>query len=165
MHHFVTEMCTHVHISVTKCCIVGYGTDAFWDLWDGSISWHFIKSHKVSKAWDRRWEFSDSSEIWHASLQTLQQLCMFIKVPLVKVTYTLLLRRCLNGVQLAVFTSLVKQSTENRESSWCPLFQGRLFILTTSGFQRSDIHAEMRVIIGQTERQTDRQTDRQRPST
>ena len=23
MHHFVTEMCTHVHISVTKWCIVG----------------------------------------------------------------------------------------------------------------------------------------------
>ena len=23
MHHFVTEMCTHVYISVTKCCIVG----------------------------------------------------------------------------------------------------------------------------------------------
>ena len=37
MHHLVTEMCTHVHISVTKCCIVGYGTDAFWDLWNGSI--------------------------------------------------------------------------------------------------------------------------------
>ena len=36
-HHFVTEMCTCVHISVTKSCIVGYGTDAFWDLWDGSI--------------------------------------------------------------------------------------------------------------------------------
>ena len=35
MHHFVTEMCTCVHISVTKWCIVGYGTDAFWDLWDG----------------------------------------------------------------------------------------------------------------------------------
>ena len=29
MHHFATEMCTQVHISVTKCCIVGYGTDAF----------------------------------------------------------------------------------------------------------------------------------------
>ena len=27
----------NVHISVTKCCIVGYGIDAFWDLWDGSI--------------------------------------------------------------------------------------------------------------------------------
>ena len=38
MHHFVTEMCTHVHISVTKCCIVGYDTDAFWDLWNGSIN-------------------------------------------------------------------------------------------------------------------------------
>ena len=32
MHHFVTEMCTHVHISVTKGCIVGYGTGALWDL-------------------------------------------------------------------------------------------------------------------------------------
>ena len=26
MHHFVTEMCTHVYISITKWCIVGYGT-------------------------------------------------------------------------------------------------------------------------------------------
>ena len=32
MHRFVTEMCTHVHISVTKWCIVGYGTGASWDL-------------------------------------------------------------------------------------------------------------------------------------
>ena len=30
MHHFVTEMCTSVHISVTKWCIVGYGTGALW---------------------------------------------------------------------------------------------------------------------------------------
>ena len=34
MHHFVTEMCTHVHICVTKYCILGYGPGAFWDLWD-----------------------------------------------------------------------------------------------------------------------------------
>ena len=34
MHHFVTEMCTCVHISVTKWCIVGYISDALWDLWD-----------------------------------------------------------------------------------------------------------------------------------
>ena len=27
----------NVHISVAKCCIVGYGTDAFWDLWGWSI--------------------------------------------------------------------------------------------------------------------------------
>ena len=32
MHHIVTEMCTHVHISVTKWCIVGYGTVELWDL-------------------------------------------------------------------------------------------------------------------------------------
>ena len=38
MHHFVTEMCTHVHISVTKCCIVGYGTIALWDLWTRSTT-------------------------------------------------------------------------------------------------------------------------------
>ena len=38
MHHFVTEKCTYVHISVTKWCIVGYLSDALWDLWDGSIT-------------------------------------------------------------------------------------------------------------------------------
>ena len=32
MQHFVTEMCTHVHISVTKWCIAGYGIGAFGDL-------------------------------------------------------------------------------------------------------------------------------------
>ena len=30
MHYFVTEMCTHVYISVTKWCIVGYGNGALW---------------------------------------------------------------------------------------------------------------------------------------
>ena len=32
MHHFVTAMCTLVHASVTKWCIVGYVTGALWDL-------------------------------------------------------------------------------------------------------------------------------------
>ena len=46
MLHFVTEMCTHVHISVTKLCIVGYLSDALWDLWEGYVwtqgcSWKF----------------------------------------------------------------------------------------------------------------------------
>ena len=36
MHHFVTEMCTHVHISVTNWCILGYSTGALWDLWNRS---------------------------------------------------------------------------------------------------------------------------------
>ena len=38
MHHFVTEMCTHVHFSVTKWCIVVYLSDALWDLWNGPIA-------------------------------------------------------------------------------------------------------------------------------
>ena len=37
MHHFLTEMHTHVHISVTIWCIVGYGTGALWDLCNRSI--------------------------------------------------------------------------------------------------------------------------------
>ena len=37
MHHFVTEMCTQVHISVAKWCIVGYGTGALWDLCNRSV--------------------------------------------------------------------------------------------------------------------------------
>ena len=36
--HFVTEMCTRVHISATKWCITGYLSDALWDLCDGSCA-------------------------------------------------------------------------------------------------------------------------------
>ena len=36
LHHFVTEMCTRVHISVTKWCIAGYLSDAPWNLLNGS---------------------------------------------------------------------------------------------------------------------------------
>ena len=32
----------HVHISATKCCIVGYGTDAFWDFWDGLLLFFWV---------------------------------------------------------------------------------------------------------------------------
>ena len=34
--HFVTEMWTCVHISVTNWCIVGYLSSSSWDLWGGS---------------------------------------------------------------------------------------------------------------------------------
>ena len=37
MHHFVTEMCTCVHISATKWYIVGYLSNALCHLWDRSI--------------------------------------------------------------------------------------------------------------------------------
>ena len=40
MHHFMTEMCTCMHISVTKWCIVGYLSDA---LWEESIVMHLKK--------------------------------------------------------------------------------------------------------------------------
>ena len=36
MHHFVTEMCPCVDISVTKWCILGYLSNALWGLRDGS---------------------------------------------------------------------------------------------------------------------------------
>ena len=38
MHHFVTEMCTYVHISFTKWYIVGYATVALWDLCNRPIN-------------------------------------------------------------------------------------------------------------------------------
>ena len=38
MHHFVTGMCTCVHFSLAKWCIVGHLSNALWDLWDGSIA-------------------------------------------------------------------------------------------------------------------------------
>ena len=40
MHYFVTEMYAHVHISVTKWCIAGYGTGALWDLCNMSLYIH-----------------------------------------------------------------------------------------------------------------------------
>ena len=48
-HHFVTEMCTCVHISVTKCCVVGYWYNVSWDLWDGSV----LVKEVMSQHWGR----------------------------------------------------------------------------------------------------------------
>ena len=38
IHHFVTEICTHVQISVIKWRIVGYLSNAFWDLCNKSVT-------------------------------------------------------------------------------------------------------------------------------
>ena len=57
MHHLVTEMCTFVHISVTKGCILGYWFDALWELWNGSTAekWNIdirkITSYIGTKFW------------------------------------------------------------------------------------------------------------------
>ena len=44
IHHFVTEMCTCVHISDTKWRIVGNLFTAIWDLWDGYV-WHPLQTY------------------------------------------------------------------------------------------------------------------------
>ena len=44
MHHFVTETCTCMNVTVTKQgCIVGYLSNAFWDLSDGSTGHELFK--------------------------------------------------------------------------------------------------------------------------
>ena len=43
MHHFVTEMCTHVHIFVTKWCIVGDRTGALWDF----VRWVYWEASSI----------------------------------------------------------------------------------------------------------------------
>ena len=59
MHHFVTEMCTCVHISVTKWCILGYLSDALWNLWDGSIVCRqgCATLGIIIGPWKERWKF------------------------------------------------------------------------------------------------------------
>ena len=55
IQHFVTEMCTHVHISVTKWCIVGYGSGTCWDLCDRSIMIDYadISRGLIQRVWVR----------------------------------------------------------------------------------------------------------------
>ena len=47
----------NVHISVTKWCVMGYLSDAFWDLWDGSIrsGTHFTNDFSITI--QIRWKF------------------------------------------------------------------------------------------------------------
>ena len=71
MHHFVTEMCTHVHISDTKWYIVGYGTGAVWDLWDESIWWHQpITSTYVSYHHLLTWTQNKNNLIWENAFES-----------------------------------------------------------------------------------------------
>ena len=53
VHHFVTEMWTCVHISVTKWCIVGYLSSALWDLWDGCIAAVAAGMAYYNKTWHK----------------------------------------------------------------------------------------------------------------
>ena len=62
MHYFATELCTHVHISVTKWCIMGYGTFALWDLCHTSFAPFWI-NHDV---WIKIETFSSKREFKRA---------------------------------------------------------------------------------------------------
>ena len=52
MHHFATETYTHLHISVTKRCIEGYGTSRLWDLcnWSRGLLWQLLT---LSEMWNK----------------------------------------------------------------------------------------------------------------
>ena len=67
MHHFVTQMCTNVHISVTKWCIVGYGTGALWDLCNRSVGpngTNISEMEQTSVKWNKhQWNGTNISEI------------------------------------------------------------------------------------------------------
>ena len=52
LHHFVTEMCKHVHISIKKWCFVRYGTGAWWDLWMRPIP-HLLCTYRHDSPWKR----------------------------------------------------------------------------------------------------------------
>ena len=68
IHHFVTEMCTHVHISVTNWCIVGYGTGALLDLCNRSIDYKSSLIQVMPWCWSGNqpllWP-NDDPVLWH----------------------------------------------------------------------------------------------------
>ena len=54
--HYALFYNRNAHISATKCCIVGYGTDAFWDFWDGLLLFFFSD--------DISYVDSDTQTVW-----------------------------------------------------------------------------------------------------
>ena len=78
MHHFVAEMCTCVHISVTKWCTLGYLSDALWDLlvghgWDTeeALQWCHNEHHRVSNHQPHEWIYSGTDQRKHQSSASL----------------------------------------------------------------------------------------------
>ena len=77
MHYFVTEICTYVHISVTKWCIVEYGVGALWDFkveTTHNVSSQNMYSFKwtMAKWWDSNQvikQYTDAQQILELNLQ------------------------------------------------------------------------------------------------
>ena len=63
MNHFVTEMCTHVHISVTKWCIVGCLPNVLLDLWEVNLSLKWRIQHHL-------W-LTEIFTLWHKTTFTI----------------------------------------------------------------------------------------------
>ena len=72
-HNFGTEMCTHVYICGTKCCIVGYGIRALWDLCNSSVRVVILSVNLVPVRKDR------SNIDWHQSMSKhiKKQICIW----------------------------------------------------------------------------------------
>ena len=96
VHNFVTEMCTCVHISVTQWCIVGYLSDALWDLWDGAIAHHIIATFYWLTAFNS-YDWLDHHTLKYHNLRLLEKnitrkllslsLDLFFKILLFQVTF------------------------------------------------------------------------------
>ena len=71
--------CTILKISVTKWCIVGYMSDALWDLWDGSIELCSGGSHIVSVTNICARKLSDTTRYMAIPLTRRKYLLFFIQ--------------------------------------------------------------------------------------
>ena len=97
--NFVTEICTHVHISATTWCIVEYATGALWDLCNRSILLDAVlrcstqcdnqsllkkrKRHENNKVYSRQiytiHTYQTIQTTWYHTLFTIQDDIQYIK--------------------------------------------------------------------------------------
>ena len=82
VHHFVTEMCTCVHFSATKWYIVGYLSDALWDLWDRSLAVTFCYNYTcISYNIYEPQSFKSLFFVWSNSAKLIVILLSYTKNP------------------------------------------------------------------------------------
>ena len=122
MHHFVIEMCKHVHISVTTCCIVGYGAGALWDLCNRLISCFFFYWAIYNKTFLYRdrptWNFACLLGTLTGSLCACSNIHQSITVT--GVLHTLMIPMQTVGLSLMVWTS---QCDKYKSVQWLTIWQ------------------------------------------
>ena len=127
MHHFVMEMCTDVHISVTKWCIVGYGTGALWD----SCNWFIDGSHNA--LYNRLWHHHQNAAlaITPSHQENMHVLPMDTKIWMISLILMFAVRPIC--VQDSIFKMSSTSPAEHQQS-----FEDRhLFSVSFSGGARS----------------------------